>query len=81
VASYDLVGTLIRTGVIDGGLILQSYGTSIIRCHETCAPMISQFRKDMPATLAQSYWDDFDWLAAEARRLIGHPGPVAVGED
>lgn len=75
-ASYDLVGTLLRANAVDGGLILQSYGASIIRCHEACAPMIDGFRKNMPASLAQTYWDDFDWLAEEARKVIGHFGPV-----
>ena len=75
-ASYDLVGTLLRTNAVDGALILQSYGASIIRCHETCLPMIDDFRKNMPAALARSYWDDFDWLAEEARKMLGHVGPA-----
>lgn len=75
-ASYDLVGTLVRTGVVDGALILQSYGASIIRCHGVCSPMVSQFRNEMPAALARSYWNDFDWLADEARMVIGYDGPV-----
>nr|NLI49340.1 hypothetical protein [Propionibacterium sp.] len=75
-ASYDLVGTLLRTNAVDGALILQSYGASIIRCHETCLPMIDDFRENMPAALARSYWDDFDWLAEEARKMLGHVGPA-----
>ena len=75
-ASYDLVGTLLRANAVDDTLILQSYGASIIRCHEVCAPMIDGFRKGMPAALAKSYWDDFDWLAGEARTVIGHAGPA-----
>jgi hypothetical protein len=29
------------------------------------------FRANMPDTLAKSYWDDFDWLADEARKEFG----------
>lgn len=61
---------------MDGSLILQSYGASIIRCHEACAPMVDGFRRNMPEALAKSYWDDFDWLADESRKVIGHSGPV-----
>lgn len=75
-ASYDLVGTLLRTNAVDGTLILQSYGASIIRCHEACVPMIDGFRRNMPPALATSYWDDLDWLADEARKVIGHFGRV-----
>ncbi|MFF2316459.1 hypothetical protein ACFVTE_09340 [Arthrobacter sp. NPDC058097] len=71
-ASYDLVGTLLRSGVVDRGPIIQSYGASIIRCHDICAPMIEGFRSNMADSLARSYWDDFDWLAQEARREFGH---------
>lgn len=74
-ASYDLVGTLLRSGVVDSGPIIQSYGASIIRCHEVCTPMIKDFRGNMVGALARSYWDDFDWLAAEARKEFGHVGP------
>ncbi|MCM0618026.1 hypothetical protein MOD31_18540 [Paenarthrobacter sp. TYUT067] len=71
-ASYDLVGTLLRSKVVDKGPIIQNYGASIIRCHEVCAPMIQGFRANMPDALARSYWDDFDWLADEARKEFGH---------
>ena len=76
-ASYDLVATLLRTGVADDRLILQSCGASIIRCHEACSPMVDAFREGMPEALGRSYWDDFDWLADEARTVIGHSGPVS----
>ncbi|XAS65443.1 DUF4760 domain-containing protein [Pseudarthrobacter sp. So.54] len=71
-ASYDLVGTLLKSGVVDKGPIIQNYGASIIRCHDVCAPMIQGFRANMPDALARSYWDDFDWLADEARKEFGH---------
>ncbi|PYI69828.1 hypothetical protein CVV68_01610 [Arthrobacter livingstonensis] len=73
-ASYDLIGTLLRSGVVDSGPIIQSYGASIIRCHKVCAPMIEGFRSNMVDALARSYWDDFDWLADEARKEFGHVG-------
>lgn len=72
-ASYDLVGTLLKSGVVDKEPIIQNYGASIIRCHEVCTPMIKGFRANMPDALARSYWDDFDWLADEARKEFG-PG-------
>ena len=80
-ASYDLVGTLLRGGVIDRAPIIQSYGASIIRCHEVCAPMIESLRGNMASTLARSYWDDFDWLADEARREFGHSGPSSKNQE
>jgi hypothetical protein len=48
-ASYDLVGTLLKSGVVDKGPIIQNYGASIVRCHEVCAPMI--FRASAPTCL------------------------------
>lgn len=71
-ASYDLVGTLLKSGVVDKDPIIQNYGASIVRCHDICAPMIQSFRANMPDALAKSYWDDFDWLADEARKEFGH---------
>ncbi|PTT70382.1 DUF4760 domain-containing protein [Arthrobacter sp. HMWF013] len=71
-ASYDLVGTLLKSGVVDKEPIIQNYGASIVRCHDICAPMIQGFRANMPDALAKSYWDDFDWLADEARKEFGH---------
>lgn len=73
-ASYDLVGTLLRSGVVDTAPIIQNYGASIIRCHEVCAPMIEGFRGNMTVSLAQSYWDDFDWLADQARKEFSRTG-------
>lgn len=67
-ASYDLVGTLLKSEVVDKDPIVQNYGASIIRCHEVCAPMIQGFRDNMPEAIARTYWDDFDWLADEARK-------------
>ena len=75
-ASYDLVGTLLRAGLVDARLILESYGASIIRCHEASYPMVVAFRDGMPEALARGYWDDFDCLADEARKALGHSGPV-----
>lgn len=78
-ASYDLVGTLLRDAIVPSTPILQSYGASIIRCHEVCKPMVDEFRQGMSPELARSYWDDFDWLAIEAARTLGHTGqPPAV---
>ncbi|BCW36051.1 hypothetical protein StoSoilA2_21070 [Arthrobacter sp. StoSoilA2] len=68
-ASYDLVGTLLRNGVVDREPIIQNYGASIIRCHAVCKPMIDGFRSQMSGDFAQGYWKDFDWLAEEARKL------------
>ncbi|WP_251450619.1 hypothetical protein [Microbacterium sp. Marseille-Q6648] len=78
-ASYDLVGTLLRDAVIPPRPILESYGASIIRCHEVCRPMVEEFRQGMSAELARSYWDDFDWLAIEAARTLGHSGSPSRG--
>ena len=36
--------------------------------------MIEGFRGNMTDALARSYWDDFDWLADEARKEFGHAG-------
>lgn len=74
-ASYDLVGTLLRSGVVDKDPIIQNYGPSIIRCHDICSPMIEGFCANMPDALARRYWDDFDWLAGEARKEFGHTAP------
>lgn len=71
-AAYDLVGVILRGGVLDGGLIIQTYGASIIRCYEICAPMVENIRGSMGEVLARSYWEGLEWLVHEARKDLGY---------
>ena len=57
---------------MDGGLIIKSYSASILRCHMLTSPRVVELRRNMAEPLASSYWDDFDWLAEETRKGIGH---------
>ncbi|TLM80747.1 hypothetical protein FDW84_17995 (plasmid) [Pseudarthrobacter sp. NamE5] len=75
-ASYDLVGTLLRSSVVDRAPIIENYGASILRCHEVCTPMINEFRNNMGKPFARRYWKDFDWLADEARREFENKRPL-----
>jgi hypothetical protein len=64
-SKYDVVGLLVRDGIVPKGPVLSSWGPSIRKCHETLEPFI----RTMQAKHGGSYWDDFDWIYAEARKL------------
>jgi len=63
--TYDVVAILLQREVIDPTMITAEWRNSIIRCWNNAQPMISAYRRER----GQDYWDDFDWLYEEAKKL------------
>lgn len=66
-SSYDLMGTAIKQGLIDGRFFLPHWGPSIVRCHEILAPYIADIREQEKAERRRPRWTSFDWLYGQAR--------------
>lgn len=69
-ASFDVAGILARKGTVDRRVIVDNWGSSIIRCYEICRPCIEEQRSRQLEQFQARYWDDFDWLYDEARAVI-----------
>jgi hypothetical protein len=52
-ASYGNAGVLVRVGLVEFEL-LQSWGPSVIRCYEVCAPLVAERQ----AAAGSDYWKD-----------------------
>lgn len=59
---YDMVGLLVRQGVVPVDPVLGSWGPSIRKCHQILQPFISAMQDKHGAM----YWDDFDWIFKKA---------------
>lgn len=65
VANYDVAAAMIRAGVAPPALIVENWGPSIVHCHEVLTPFIAEKRAEPGNT--PRYWQNFDWLAQQAR--------------
>lgn len=63
-AAYDVAGILIRNGIVPKQLIIDNWGDSIEKCHDAAKEYLASAR----AARGADYWDDFEWLAAEAAK-------------
>ena len=74
-SKYDMVGILVRQGIVPIEPVIGSWGPSIRKCHSILDPFISAMRvRNGPA-----YWDDFDWLhlkAVNCSAAEGGPEPM-----
>jgi len=64
-SKYDVVGLLLREGIVPKIPVLSSWGPSIRNCHE----ILEQFIRSMQAKHGPSYWVNFDWMYAEAQEF------------
>ena len=64
-SAYDVVAILIRDGGVPHAreIIAENWGYSIRRCREVASELITETRKSR----GQNYWDDFEWLARQAK--------------
>lgn len=67
--SYDVFGMLCRYRLLPTRMIVDSWGDSIMRAWETCAPYVKKLRDERAAP---EFWDDFQWLYKRAKRLRWH---------
>jgi hypothetical protein len=63
-ASYDLVGTYVRSGLVDTSLLFTSWGSAILSAHEWLRPFLDD--SQTPEETGRHYWHNFEWLS-EAR--------------
>ena len=64
IRTYDVVGILIRSGVIEKDPIISNWGDSIQKCFERCKGIIERQKEEQH--LPDNFWDDFEWLAKKS---------------
>lgn len=57
-SKFDVVGILVRDGLVRSEAVIGSWGPSIRGCHKILRPFI----RAMQEKNGVEYWDDFDWL-------------------
>lgn len=62
-ANYDVVAGLLRAKLAPNDLISTNWGPSIIHCHETLSPFMSDIRSKPGGH--PEYWRNFDWLRSQ----------------
>jgi hypothetical protein len=65
-ANYDVAAGLLRANLAPAGLVINNWGPSIRHCYAVLKPYIDECRTGPGGH--PSYWSNFDWLCAEARR-------------
>ena len=63
--TYDTVGQMVRHKLLAKNIIVESWGPSLRRIWPILSPLIHQYRTEWNAF---ETWDDFEWLANEARK-------------
>lgn len=76
IAGYDIVAILLREDAIPRAraVIIENWGHSIRSCYAAAAPYIQKAREKRGA----NYWDDFEWLAGEAKKPNQSPEPTSM---
>lgn len=73
-ATYDVAGIILKSGLVRPEPIIDSWGPSLVRCHELLATFIQSVRVEMDSR----YWDDFEWLVIEVQST--QPVPPISGQ-
>lgn len=60
--AYDIVGIMVKRGVIDYHMVTNEWRMSIINCWKHAAPMLKEYRQ----TRQKDHWKSFEWLYHEA---------------
>lgn len=63
--SYDSVGIMVRHGILDKELIVDSWGSSLREYWPILSPLVSFYRLQRDSA---EVWDDFEWLAKESEK-------------
>ncbi len=64
--NYDLVGIMVRHKLLPTETIVDSWEDSLRRLWPICEPLVYKYRIIRGAP---EFWDDFQWLAEEARKF------------
>jgi hypothetical protein len=75
-ANYDVAAGLLRAQLAPASLIVNNWGPSIRHCHSVLEPYISELRQGSGGHA--SYWSNFDWLCAEAKRSESSPSQTTA---
>ena len=62
--TYDTVGQMIRYSFLPKKYIVDSWGASLRRTWKITCPLVYEFRQNNNAA---EMWDDYEWLANEAK--------------
>jgi hypothetical protein len=76
--SYANAGTVLKSGLVPQGPIIESWGFSLRLTYEILEPFIRDMRQS--EKIGSEYWKDFDWayqqaLAAEANKQNRNAAP------
>jgi hypothetical protein len=63
---YDVVGVMIRNGIIPVEVVADSWGDSLRRSWRILSPMVASYRA---ARSSDEYWDDYEWLSRQAEKF------------
>ena len=74
VRTFDLMGMMVRRGLLDHDLVVQTWGIRIMQMHSAVYSLLAELRERNGPT----YMSHFDWLEREARSAVGHEHRVAV---
>jgi hypothetical protein len=66
--TYDTVGMMIRYGVLPKEFVVDNWGDSLRNSWRILAPLVASLRTQRNYA---ELWDDFEWLASEARSHRG----------
>lgn len=61
--TYDAVGQMVRYGLLDKDIIIDSWGPSLRQSWPIVAPLVEKYRRNWDAP---EIWDDYEWLAKAA---------------
>ncbi len=62
--TYDTVGQMVRHGILPKKFIVDSWGASLRNSWRILSPLVISLRTQTNST---EVWDDFEWLAKEAK--------------
>src|SRR5262249_6710968 len=65
-ASFATVGTILRSGIVPLGPLLEGWEPSLRRCFQILEPFLREMQK--PENGGPQYWIGFDWLHSQLDR-------------
>ena len=62
-ASFSTAGTILKSGLVPIGPLLEGWEPGIRRCYQVLGPYVREMQK--PENAGPQYWSGFDWLYAQ----------------
>ncbi len=69
-STYNLLGTMVRSGLVDGEVFLSHWGASVVDAFESLSEFLRERQTHNPA-----YCGDFSWLYLQAKPIAGRDAP------